>query len=307
MNTGAKVLIAGGITGGLAAIIYALTRTSTTSAAPGNNVDVYFTPVAPRYAGRYAALFGPNSPVLEGQQTVMTATITNTSTQLGVAVAAVLTIKYYVTTTDGTVVLALQTKTASLAAGGQVTYTATMTAPLAVNTISGHEGQSLGGYVNVYDPNENFINGNAATEAITSISVNLVIGANYLYYAALGSWITPVTGTTVPYGSIISLGLSWQNSSNITVTGTASVSIKQPDGTVITPGVASGQNQVGSINAMVTGVVFNSFTCNQVGAYTVTETVTYTDANGIVHTTTSTYTFTVAAAPIIYGATITIG
>jgi hypothetical protein len=289
MNTGAKVLIAGGITGGLAAIIYALTRTSTTSAAPGNNVDVYFTPVAPRYAGRYAALFGPNSPVLEGQQTVMTATITNTSTQLGVAVAAVLTIKYYVTTTDGTVVLALQTKTASLAAGGQVTYTATMTAPLAVNTISGHEGQSLGGYVNVYDPNENFINGNAATEAITSI------------------WITPVTGTTVPYGSIISLGLSWQNSSNITVTGTASVSIKQPDGTVITPGVASGQNQVGSINAMVTGVVFNSFTCNQVGAYTVTETVTYTDANGIVHTTTSTYTFTVAAAPIIYGATITIG
>ena len=123
-------------------------------------MEMNFKPIG-RYAPRYAALSG-SAPVTEGQQTVMTVTIKNTSTQGGQPVAVSLTTKITVVTTDGTVVLPLTTLTDSYAAGGSKTYTYTLTAPV------GKGGQNLGGSAMVYDPNNNLLQSGTGTQAIVA-------------------------------------------------------------------------------------------------------------------------------------------
>jgi hypothetical protein len=153
------------------------------------------------------------TPVLEGQQTVMTVTIKNTSTQNGQPVAVLLTTKITVVTTDGTVVLPLTTLTDSYAAGGSKTYTYTLTAPI------GKGGQNLQGLAMVYDPNGNLLNSGTGTEAITTATASGTVGPGLIWYEPLAGWESLVSGRQVPAGVEIWLLPMWKNNSSFNIVG----------------------------------------------------------------------------------------
>ena len=230
------------------------------------------------------AFGGVGESVLEGQSIPLTVTIKNTSAQGGVAVAASLTTKISVKTTDGTVALAENTKTDSYAASGTKTYSYTLTAPL------GKGGQSLGASVNVYDPNGIFIMNGAANQLIISIAIKVDIVSLIFTYAPHGTsmatgtwpaWLTAAGNPTVPSGNDVVFAFSWVNSSNIPVTGLPNMKVVYPAGGAIANlGVyAGGSSQNVSVNGKSATITFNSFNASESGTYTMTATVKDSSGN----------------------------
>ncbi len=173
---------------------------------------------------RGIAFGGTGESVLEGQSTLLTVTVKNTSTQDGVAVAASLTTKINVSTSDNTVVLAQVTLTDNYVANGTKTYGPyTITAPL------GKGGQSLGANVGVYAPNGVNIANGTATEPIVARAAGSV-GLGIIWYDGLAGWESLYSGRQVPTGKNIYLAPQWINTSSFNIVGHIDLTL---DGTAL--------------------------------------------------------------------------
>ncbi len=230
-------------------------------------------------------------PVTEGQTTPLTVKVTNTSTQDDQPVAASLTTKIGVATTDGTVVLAIDTKTDSFTAGGSKTYNYTLTAPL------GKGGQSLGVAVAVYDPNGNAIASGGITQPIVAIQLSGSFASSLIYYDGIPSagWEVLQSGGQVPSGVPIYLAMGWFNSSSVSMVGHVDLTM---DGVA----VAASQNQDSSATPGKGYSVRFDLSALATGTHTFAATLS---SQGKVLSS-LTFTLVAAAAPIIYAATVVV-
>lgn len=281
----------------MASILPALAPKTIPISAQGNSVALSFTPVLSG-GGSGALSISNNASVVEGQQTVMTVTVTNTSTFNGVAIADMFVTKASVATDDGTPVLALTTERDSIVANGNIVYTYTLTAPL------GKSGQNLIGAAVVSNTQGAQLAIAAGTEPI-SAAASTTIGT---ILSEKAFWTNPATGAGVPdlflsngitiLAGIVLFYIDWQNNSIISgtpITGHLKLTV---DGVVIPPymlndtTVSPGGHQI---------VIFaNTFTA---GTHTIVTTLYNGSETGAVL---DTKTYTINAAAIVSGATIAI-
>ncbi len=290
--------------GGVAA--YALTRTKTKPPPePGDgSIIVTLRPGTLAGAPDYqTGAFDPTSSVVEGQAVIMSVDITNKSTQAGVGIRVALSARIKMQTTDGTIMLPERTET--------YTYNSQETKRFQYQEYVpfGKSGQSVGGYVTLLDPLGNVIASGAGTMPIASISILAKIGTVYMWNTPLNPnlWtqITNTQNPVMPNNSVITIGLGWQNTSNIPILGHLAMEVTQPNLAKINPTVLSGQDQTATINAIMTGVVFNPFTASQAGTYHIKLTLA-TQPNPNVILDTFEWNMVVAAPDIIYAGTINI-
>jgi len=265
---------------------------------PDSSVSIIIRPSAMRKYPHRRVPLAPNTPVDEGHSADIIVTVKNISTQGGVAVAATLTTKITMSTTDGTVILPVQSHAENYGPNESKSYTHAGVVPI------GKAGQSVNGNVSVFDPNNVQITTATGSAPITAMLAN-IFGA-VIAWTALGYFQLLTDGQSVPYGEDVKIGFDWQNKSHSSVTGHAALKVIYPDGSIANPTAYQGQDTPAPIDFIVTtpgGVRFNSFKASQTGTYTLVLSLT---CLGVIIGTAA-YSIVVTVPPIIYGATVVIG
>lgn len=230
----------------------------------------------------------------EGETYTFKVSVTNKSTKAGAPCAATLTLTNQ-STVDGIGVTPSTPKSDTYGANGSITSNYTMTIPAGKAGAFG----AISFYVN--DPSGNQLAAAWVDISIVAHVLAAAIGPGVIYNSALGAWVSITSGMTIAYGLDTTISPQWTNYSDIPIAGHVTLKVTYPNGTsAVLTATANQDKTADPMNGWM--VQFASFKTSQEGTYSLHAEV----SSGGQLLNSVNFTLVVGAAPIIYGATITI-